>query len=158
MQERATLYERLGVRPDASSEEIDEAYRAGARLYHPDANDSPDAEATMQLINEAAAVLRDPERRREYDRSLHPDAGGPAAAKRNRSEPSPFDQGIWSGARYNREKRRQQAAAQGLGTVWGPQPRPYEETPRLGCVGMLGIMLFLPIFVALIVLLGRYLH
>ena len=70
MQERVTLYQRLGVRPEASSEEIAEAYRASARLYHPDANDAPDAEAVMQLLNEAVATLRDPDRRREYDRSL----------------------------------------------------------------------------------------
>ena len=65
-----TLYERLGVAPDASSHEIAAAYRAQARRYHPDVNAAPDAEALMVQVNDAFAVLGDPVRRRDYDLSL----------------------------------------------------------------------------------------
>lgn len=75
----ATHYQRLGVDPDASDAEIRDAYRRLARRAHPD---TPGGSAReMALLNEAWRVLRDPERRRAYDRELgRSDALPPAAA------------------------------------------------------------------------------
>ena len=65
----ASHYERLGVAPHASHEEIRRAYRALAQVHHPDAN--PEAvDAAMIEINAAWEVLGDPTRRREYDRAI----------------------------------------------------------------------------------------
>ncbi|HNZ97535.1 MAG TPA: DnaJ domain-containing protein, partial [Thermoanaerobaculia bacterium] len=61
-------YKVLGVRRDASAEEIQKAYRKLARKYHPDVATEPDAEARFKEIAEANEVLKDPEKRAKYDR------------------------------------------------------------------------------------------
>jgi curved DNA-binding protein len=60
-------YQVLGVRREASQEEIQQAYRKLARSYHPDLNKAPGAEERFKDISEAYAVLSDPEARRRYD-------------------------------------------------------------------------------------------
>lgn len=60
-------YQTLGVARDASQDEIKKAFRKLARKYHPDVSKEPDAEARMKAINEANAVLSDPEKRAAYD-------------------------------------------------------------------------------------------
>jgi len=69
----ASLYDLLGVPPDASVDEIHHAYRERARALHPDAaGDSADNEEAMRELNEAWAILRDPDRRAAYDDTLDP--------------------------------------------------------------------------------------
>ncbi|MDE2457546.1 MAG: DnaJ domain-containing protein [Burkholderiales bacterium] len=60
-------YQVLGVARDASAEQIKTAYRRLARKYHPDVSKEADASARMSEVNEANAVLSDPERRAAYD-------------------------------------------------------------------------------------------
>lgn len=60
-------YKILGVARDAGADDIKRAYRKLARKYHPDVSKEPDAEARFKEINEANEVLKDPERRAEYD-------------------------------------------------------------------------------------------
>lgn len=64
----ATHYELLGVKPDATPEEIKKAYRKRARAVHPDTN--PGAEDMFALINAAYEVLSDESSRAAYDREL----------------------------------------------------------------------------------------
>ncbi|MBV8639585.1 MAG: J domain-containing protein [Candidatus Eremiobacteraeota bacterium] len=62
-------YEVLGVPNDASESTIKSAYRKLARKWHPDANlDNPkEAEEKFKELQEAYAVLSDPEKRSKYD-------------------------------------------------------------------------------------------
>jgi curved DNA-binding protein len=60
-------YQTLGVARDASAEDIKKAFRKLARKYHPDVSKEPNAEARMKEVNEAFAVLSDPEKRAAYD-------------------------------------------------------------------------------------------
>ena len=64
-------YERLGVPPDASTDEIAAAYREQLKQTHPDVSDANDAgERTKRLI-EAKEVLTDETERTRYDRLGH---------------------------------------------------------------------------------------
>jgi molecular chaperone DnaJ len=74
-------YEVLGVRRDASQEEIRKSYKRLARQYHPDVNKDPDADAKFKEINEAHSVLSDSQKRAMYDRFGHdmPGSGGMGA-------------------------------------------------------------------------------
>jgi curved DNA-binding protein len=60
-------YQTLGVARDATQDAIKKAYRKLARKYHPDVSKEKDAEVRMKEINEAQAVLSDPEKRAAYD-------------------------------------------------------------------------------------------
>ena len=71
MVSKRDYYEVLGVNKEASDQEIKKAYRQLARKYHPDVNKSPDAEAQFKQINEAYAVLSDPQKRAQYDQLGH---------------------------------------------------------------------------------------
>lgn len=69
--EGSNLYRLLGLSPDASNDEIRNAYYALAKAYHPDQpNEDENAEEVFKAITRAAAILRDPEKRRLYDTGI----------------------------------------------------------------------------------------
>jgi curved DNA-binding protein len=60
-------YKILGVASDAETDEIKRAYRKLARKHHPDLNKEAGSEDKFKEIGEAWEVLKDPERRKQYD-------------------------------------------------------------------------------------------
>lgn len=94
-------YDVLHVSRGASPQEIARAYRALLRRHHPDVGGEEAVPAELQLIMEAFSVLRDPQRRRAYDRQ---------AARRGRAGSEARESGV---------PARQGAAAQ--------EPHPLEE-------------------------------
>jgi curved DNA-binding protein CbpA len=83
-----TFYDRLGVDGDATTEEIEDAYRESVKRVHPDVSDDVDAGERTKRLNEAKRVLTDGEERTRYDRLGHaaytgegtPDAGSTRTA------------------------------------------------------------------------------
>ena len=67
-----THYEQLGVAPDASTQQLRQAFRALSKRYHPDTTALPAAEAELAFrqLRQAYGVLADPAARRSYDERL----------------------------------------------------------------------------------------
>ncbi|MGI5131173.1 DnaJ C-terminal domain-containing protein [Pseudonocardia sp. CA-107938] len=68
-------YAVLGVARAATGEEIQRAYRALVRRFHPDVNAEPGSEEQFHRVREAYAVLSDAARRARYDRDDTPSTG-----------------------------------------------------------------------------------
>ncbi|MCC1495350.1 DnaJ C-terminal domain-containing protein [Alcanivorax sp. 1008] len=71
-------YALLGVEPEADEATIKTAYRRLARKYHPDISQEKDAEAKFKEVAEAWQVLKDPDKRADYDqlRAMRSQQGG----------------------------------------------------------------------------------
>ena len=87
-------YDILGVEPGAGEAEIKTAYRRLARKYHPDVSKEPDAARHMAEVNEANAVLSDPERRAAYDALCAQAAAQGAHARSDFHPPPHWDAGF----------------------------------------------------------------
>ncbi|ELY64526.1 DnaJ domain-containing protein [Natrinema versiforme] len=79
------FYDLLEIPPDASQDEIKDAYRDQVRVYHPDLNDDDRAQAQFTAVKTAYDILGDPVERQAYDRLGHEDY----VAKRTSGLPSP---------------------------------------------------------------------
>ena len=61
----------LGLEPGADSQALKRAFRQQARRWHPDLNgNDPHAEEQFKAVNEAYAVLSDPQRRQQWEQGL----------------------------------------------------------------------------------------
>jgi molecular chaperone DnaJ len=83
-------YEVLGVKKDASPDEIKKAFRRAAVEHHPDRGGD---ETKFKEINEAYEVLKDTEKRKRYDQFGHAGVGGASG--------NPFGSGFGQGQNVN---------------------------------------------------------
>src|ERR1700712_928517 len=75
MPTKRDYYEVLGVKKDASADEIKKAFRRSAIEHHPDKGGD---EAKFKEVNEAYEVLGNTEKRQRYDQFGHAGVGGAA--------------------------------------------------------------------------------
>ena len=68
--EQLNYYELLGVKEDASVDEIKTAYKNQMKKWHPDINKNENATTMSMALNEAKKVLLDESLRRKYDLTL----------------------------------------------------------------------------------------
>jgi len=116
-----TLYDVLGVPPDASPAEIEAAHRRQLKYWHPDRNNRADADRRAKSINHAYDVLSDPAQRARYDQGLAagtPPPDAPAAAGPPPWTPPP-----------GRYRRRSSRSGTGGSARAGPGPTPAGAPP-----------------------------
>ena len=83
-----TYYSVLGIREDASTEEIKATYKQLAIRNHPDRGGS---EEVMKMINLAAETLSNPQLRKDYDESLRSGQGASQSNKHGSTTSSNID-------------------------------------------------------------------
>ena len=93
-------YQILGVAEDAKPEEIKAAYRKLARKFHPDVSKEDNAEHHFKEVGEAYEVLKDPDKRAEYDqiRQYGGQPGGGFEPPPGWESAAHFNQGGFTGA------------------------------------------------------------
>lgn len=91
-----THYKILGIEPNATTEEINKAFKEKAKEYHPDKNGGVKAATDMfKYLNAAKDCLTDPDKRLEYDYSIgvkkRPDTSEPKPSSSGKNKSFPYE-------------------------------------------------------------------
>lgn len=148
-------YEVLDVPPDASQDEIKEAYRKRAFETHPDRRGDEEAHDEFVLVRAAYDTLSDPHARARYDRARSSPTSGSSA---HSTAPTPHEaQQAGQRVRQHYQQRRQQRSARrrgGRGLVsvahGSPGVMRYAGSIALGAIGVYAIMGAGPIVTVLV--------
>src|SRR5208337_2611226 len=76
LQSTVNYYDLLQINPKAEIETIERVYRILASRYHPDNQQTGDA-VRFRMLTEAYQLLKDPVKRKEYDRQFEVNPAGP---------------------------------------------------------------------------------
>ncbi len=124
-------YDVLGVKREASADDLRKAHRKLARQWHPDMNKSPEAAAKFAEIQEAYDVLSDADKRAKYDRFGHASTQPGFDPAAGRGGGSPFGEGFggFDASNIDPEMFEQIFGGMGGGRARGRSgPRPGEDT------------------------------
>lgn len=107
-------YAALGVKREATVDEIKAAYRKLAREHHPDLSKKKGSEERFRQVSEAYEVLKDPEKRAAYD------ALGQASPGQDFRPPPGWDEGFeFSFSGPPRGARREEGFSDFFETIFG---------------------------------------
>jgi curved DNA-binding protein CbpA len=127
---KKNYYARLGVKRKATKEQIVAAYRKLALVMHPDRRRNVSKGMAMrdfQLINEAYAVLRDPEKRAAYNKTL-PKRSKPIIPDDSLMRPGADMDEDWASGTTSREKGLQRRLMRC--DDWWREPRVHPVTRK----------------------------
>ena len=144
MQTNKDLYKLLGLRREASQDDVQQAHRKLVREYHPDANpEDSRAEGRFKEVQQAYEVLSDEKKRREYDEGLRASSRGRSGGARSRES---------SRESSSRPRTRAGGRAGGGTTYTSSEQASHDRGPLFSLGYLLGIAL-VTLVVALLVLL-----
>lgn len=121
MPAKKDYYAILGVPTTASPEEIQREYRKLAKRYHPDGKppeEIPRLEEKFKDVSEAYGVLKDPDKKREYDRLRN-------------AQPTDIFQEVFKEA-FRQQKERARTAGTGTTRTSRTNRRPSNGSPNFG--------------------------
>ncbi len=107
-------YVILGVRRNASTDEVKKAYRKQAKSLHPDVSKDALATAKFQLLNEAYHVLINLKKRRIYDYTLRHRVEYNARDRRTRRDSATYNSyyKFYTGHTYSESQRQRKSTDQ----------------------------------------------
>ncbi len=132
-------YRILGIRKSASADQIRLAYRALAKIHHPDRHPgNPEAGEKFKEISEAYTVLSDPDKRKKYDQKLY------YAERQGSHAGTAFNSGSHQ---KNRERKKQTRRPP-------PPPKPPTFRERMTPYFFVGLLLFFFLLTAIMLIVG----